>query len=169
VSEPLSVEVGTALDPAAPGEPELPGEPWGPPTPWGLWLGGAAVVLAIVAVARRRPAPPPPPAPEPACSPADDARARLTALRARAPADHDARQRWFGELDATLRAYLAARAGVDASVRSTEELIALVPHGDALAAVLAPCDLARYARVVLPDAERGKLLDAAEHYLEETA
>ena len=171
-SEPLRLDVASAIGAEDAGDPELPGEPWPAPTPWAQWIGGAALLLVLVAVARarrKRPAPPSVSGPEPARSPADDARARLATLRGVDPVDHEQRQRWFGELDATLRAFLAARLDTDPTVKSTEELTALVEDGATLASVLGPCDLARFARGVPSAADRAALLDRAETFLEQAA
>jgi len=156
----LDLTVRRALDPAAPGEPELPDPP---PSRWGWWVAGAFLLAAILLLARRRRPPPPAPVPEaaPVEAPRDVALRRLAALResAGSPAS------FARELAALLRDF---RGG--SPQWSTEEFLAAAPADRAaLAPLLFACDRVKFARHEPGEAERARLLDAAESFVREAA
>jgi len=72
------------------------------------------------------------------------------------------------EAAGVLREVAAARAGVPAPVRTTEELLAVTPSRN-LAAALRACDLAKFARAEPDAAARRALLDAGEAFVRERA
>jgi hypothetical protein len=167
VDGPLRVRVRRALDPLAPGPPELPGDPVAEPfprIPFALAAVAAAVALLWVSRRNRRRAPLAAPAAAPPDPPHLRALARLREIRERG-ADPAA-------ASAVVRDYLAERFDVRAAERTTEELLDAPPlaaHRDALAAVLVPCDLVKFAGARPSPPERARLLDAAEAFVEGSA
>jgi hypothetical protein len=152
------IRVKPALDPEDPGPPELPGEP--PPSRGWVWWGSGALLAAVAAVLllalRRRPrgeAPLPAAPAAPPVPPHERALARLRAAE---------------EAAEVLREYIAEAKGVRALEKTTEELLAAVPS-KALADVLMPCDLVKFAGRALNEPERAHVLASAEAFLREAA
>ncbi|MCC6671835.1 MAG: hypothetical protein IT458_12305 [Planctomycetes bacterium] len=182
-SEPLVLQVASALPAGASPEPELPGDLLLPrPRRWPWWLAGCAVALGgaalLFARARRRPPPPatsPTPAQEPGRDARSRARARLVRLRAAAPGDAAAVVAFCVELGDLLREYLAEGFALPALERTSEELLAALaatprfaPEPVArLRQVLLGCDLAKFAHRPPDAAGRARLLDLAERVVEE--
>jgi len=154
------VSVRRALDPAAPGPAELPDLP-DPFAWWPVALGLAAAALLLYR--RRRP---PPPAVEevvqaPPAPPAPHMRAldRIRQLRG----NQD--ECFYSEATALLRDYIAERFAVNATVMTTEELIA---RHATLGDVLRHCDLVQFARHRSTAQDRDRVLDTAEAFVRET-
>lgn len=141
------IRVKPALDPENPGPPELPGEP--PRSRAWMWWGvGALPLLALLLLRRRKPqaVAAPLPAPEPP--------------RARAlPPDASVE-----EAAEIVREHAEGAKGVRALEMTTEEILARLP---ALADVLLPADLAKFAARTATAAEREAALAAAERFLRE--
>jgi len=155
---PFELRVHPTLDEDAPGDPELP-PPATPARPIWPWLAGAALALVALFLAvrrRRRPAPEPEPAPPPRPPPHETALARLAAVGDAADA-HE-------QVAAILRAYAAERHGLDAAVRTTEELAVPAPR---LAPVLRACDRVKFAGHEPDAAERAEIVAQAERCLTE--
>lgn len=151
------IRVRRALDPESPGPPELPGEP--PPRRGWMWGGaGALAVAAFLFLALRRRKPklptPPPEAPRPPSPPAHE-RALLRLQRAS-----------LAEAADIVREYLAEAKGIRALERTTEELLAALP---ALAGVLRPADLVKFAAHEPTEAERASVVASAEAFVREAA
>jgi len=138
----------------------LPDGPLSAPVPWPWILAGAIAVFALVLWGvRRKPAPVEPPAVEPAPpGPHELALAALARLQSDDPA-------LYVEATRIVRDYVGARYGVRTREKTTEELLAALPH-DRLAAVLHHGDLVKFARQP-PEPER--VLGDAEAYIRETA
>ncbi|MHC4937972.1 MAG: hypothetical protein ACYTHK_03280 [Planctomycetota bacterium] len=146
----LELEVRRALDPNAPGDAELPAAPrrnW-----W--WLLFALMPLVLLA-RRRKPAPEPVIEPEPVEPPSAIALRRIEALRGGALPD----PAFAKEASLLVREYVGGREDW-----STEEFLAANPS-DLLAHVLVTCDRVKFARHVLGDGERGRVLDSAEEFV----
>jgi len=160
---PFELRVHETLDEDAPGDPELPPQAT-PARPIGPWLAGGALVLFALLLAlllavrhrRRRPTPEPQPAPPPRPPPHETARARLAAIGDAADA-HE-------QVAAILRAYAAERHGIDAAVRTTEELAVPAPR---LAPVLRACDRVKFAGHEPDAAERAEVVARAKRRLAE--
>ncbi len=148
------VRVRPVLDAKNPGPPELPGDP--PRSRGWMWWGGGALTFAallFLALGRRPipavvvaapPSPPPPSARERALE-------RLRAADVAVAAD-------------IVREVLAATTGLRALEMTAEELLRTLP---ALAAVLRPADLVKFAAVVPTAAEREAVLASAEEFVRE--
>ncbi|MCC6782798.1 MAG: hypothetical protein IT457_08125 [Planctomycetes bacterium] len=159
----LELVVQSALPDGAPSAPELPGgllplprSPWDRPLriAFGVaaLVGLAAATKLLVARARRRPV-------APARPPFERAMARLGSLQGAAMMDAAAREGAWTALATTLRDWFGARYRIAAGDRTSDELLALLdakrvlspPARQALAAILARCDLVKFARHA-PDA-----------------
>jgi len=148
------IRVNPVLDPENPGPPELPGEP--PPSRGWMWWGGGALALCalLFLAVRRRPKPEPtsvvPPSPP------------LPPLRERAL--DRLRGASVEEAADIVREFLALTGTVRALEMTTEELLKPLP---ALAAVLGPADLAKFAAVAPTSAEREAALASAMAFVRE--
>lgn len=146
-TRPLVLRVRPEVEAAAPGPPELPEPLPAPALPWLLLalLVGAAT-LAIAARWGLEAAPAPAASPIPGL--ADAGRDPAAVAHA-------------------IRAFVSARCGVPALLRTTEETLAALPReAGALAAVLGPCDRAKFARENLSDADVDAVVEAARSWLE---
>lgn len=157
---------------------EAPGEPFGPhPRLW-PWVGGAAAVAALAAGfwwwRRRRPAQRLPS--EVALPPhviALRALARLRTSPRTTPAQIDA---FYVEVSGVLRTYLEARFGLAAPERTTEEFLAMLESGSALAGghraelqrFLQQCDLVKFAAQVPGEVVHQETFAIAEQFVERT-
>lgn len=152
------IRVKPALDPESPGPPELPGEP--PPSRTWMWggVGALAVALVLFLALRRKPKSPEPApvaAPPPPPSPRDRALERLSGASVEAAAE-------------IVREYVAEARGVRALEMTTEQLLAAMPS-QALAKVLGPADLVKFAAHAPTASERDAVLASAEALVRETA
>ena len=174
-AEPLRIRVNRALDPAAPGEAELPGPPLHVPLPWRTWTATAVAALVAVAVLlvrrmrRRRPAidteTAPPAVPPPPTS-AEIALGRIAGLRSRGGGGDEV---FHVEASSIVREYAGARFGLRTAEMTTEQIVgALADRRDSLRAVLAKCDLVKFAALQTSAPERTELLDAAERFVRAT-
>lgn len=149
------IRVKPALDPGNPGPPELPGEP-PPRRGWFFGIAGALALAAILFVALRRRKPklpaPPPEAQGPPSPPAHE-RALLRLKRAS-----------LAEAADIVREYVAEAKGIRALEMTTEQLLAALP---ALAGVLCPADLVKFAAHEPTEAERESVLASAEAFVRE--
>ena len=152
------IRVKPALDPEDPGPPELPGE--APPSRTWMWggMGALAVALVLLLLLRRKPkprAPAPAAAAPPLASPRERALERLRGASVEAAAD-------------ILRAYVAEARGVRALEMTSEQLLAALPS-PALARVLGPADLVKFAAHVPAASERDAVLASADAFVREAA
>jgi hypothetical protein len=152
------IRVRPALDPGNPGPPELPGEP--PPSRDWVWGGAGALAIAFalfLALRRKRPQPAPAPpavAPPPPPAPHERALRRLEECKT------------VEEAADIVREYVAEAMGVRALEMTSEQLLVAIP---ALAAILGPADLAKFAAQPPTAAGRAAVLAAAEAFVRDAA
>lgn len=146
IEPPVSFAVATSLpDPA--GELEWPGDGWlvepeKQSAWWPLWLGAALVAGSGAWFLRRRWNEDAAPEAVPASVPTWDAAA---ALRELAMPTGDGYEAFYRELKAIVRRHCVARFEVPAEVRTSEELLSVLPDaGDRLQPCLSTCDLALF-------------------------
>jgi hypothetical protein len=164
----FSVEVKKTLDAKTAGPPELPDVI--PPSRCSLWtllvLAGIALLVGLsTRRAIKKSVAGLPGVPE---SPRDRARDRIRRLRAADPRTAVEDEAWHVAAAAAVREWLAEERGMRALEMTTEEMLAATgaPSGrEALARVLLPCDLVKFARHESSAAERAGVLAAAESLL----
>jgi hypothetical protein len=174
-SPPFALRVRPVLDPDDTSAPELPGDLLAASPPWPLFGAGATVFVVALALVRRRRrvvvvVAPSEPVVDDGPSPAERARARLSALRGLSPSDRAADQAFHAELVGCVRDCLLQRWSLGAPEWSNEELVADVSVAQSLGVdglarlrtFVAGVDRVRFGGQRSDAARRGGLLDVAE-------
>ncbi len=161
----LQFQVRPVLETSTTGAVELPRGPFRLPTPWPLWpLPAAAATIAVAwflrrsmghrgtgTVGLRGPA-----------------LQRLAALHERQPTNPDELRAWHVEASAVLRGYVDARFQIGVPQMTTEQVArvtGLVPR-TTLVTLLAPCDLAKFARHQPSANDRDALVTRIQQFIE---